>query len=146
MNPQTTLAERRHAHGPAVDPEQAALRRVAAHVNAEAAELPPDTWLAPRLEIEIHQWGERVLPDLARLMSGERGSDPMVSWVRVRSDRCPLTRTEESCLRRIASVLRAEADELGPASSVGVHLSRLGIMIWLECEPPAGTQHRRVLP
>ncbi len=147
MNPQTTLPERRQLHFAPVSRERAALRRVSAHLSAEAAELPPDTWLAERLDIEVDQWGERVLPDLARLMSSERGSEESsYAWARVRSGGCPLTQPEESCLRRIAAVLRAEADELGSESPVGAYLDRLGIMLWLECEAPGGTRHRRVVP
>ncbi len=146
MNSQTTLPERRQLHHAPADREQAALRRVSAHVDAEAAELPPNTWLAARLGIEIDQWGEQLLPDLARLMSSEQGSESTRSWVRERSDHCPLTQAEESCLRRIASVLRAEAAELGSESTAGAHLDRLGIMLWLECEAPVGTEHRRVVP
>jgi hypothetical protein len=146
MNPQTTLPEGRQLTYAPVGREQAALRRVSAHVNAEAAELPSNTWLAERLGIEINQWDELVLPELARLMSSDRGSGSPQSLARVRSDRCPLTELEESCLRRIAAVLRAEADELGSESPLGARLDRLGITLWLECEASGGTQHRRVVP
>ena len=146
MNPQTPLAER---HQPCATPaggEQAALRRVSAHINAEAAELPPNTWLAGRLDIEIDHWDTQLLPELERLMSREREPDATSSWARMRSDRCPLTQPEEACLRRIAAVLRAEADELGSESPVGARLDRLGIVLWLECEAPVGAQHGRVVP
>jgi len=147
MNPQTILPERRQLNFAPVGRERAALRRVSAHLSAEAAELPPDTWLGERLDIEIDQWGERVLPDLARLMSSEQRSEESAhAWARVRSNSCPLTQPEESCLRRIAAVLRAEADELGSESPVGAHLDRVGIMLWLECEAPGGTRHTRVVP
>ena len=146
MNPQTTLPQRRQSADVPLGRDQAALRRVSAHLDAEAAELPPNTWLADRLEIEINQWSERVLPELARLMSSESGSALPYSSVRMRSDHCPLTPPEEACLRRIAAVLRAEADELGTESPLGTRLDRLGIMIRLECEAPEGTQHRRVVP
>ena len=146
MNPQTTLPQRRQSADVPLGRDQAALRRVSAHLHAEAAELPPNTWLADRLRIEINQWSERVLPELARLMSSESGSALPYSSVRMRSDHCPLTPPEEACLRRIAAVLRAEADELGTESPLGTRLDRLGIMIWLECEAPEGTQHRRVVP
>jgi len=146
MATQTTLPERRQLADPPLGRDQAALRRVSAHLHAEAAELPPNTWLAERLAIEINQWGERVLPELAHLMSIDCESGSPFSSVRVRSDRCPLTQPEESCLRRIAAVLRAEADELGSESPLGARLDRLGIMLWLECEAPGGTQHRRVVP
>ncbi len=146
MNPQTTLPQRRRSADAPLGRDQAALRRVSAHLHAEAAELPPDTWLAERLEIEINQWDERVLPELAHLMSSDNGSGSPYSSLRVRSDRCPLTQPEESCLRRISAVLRAEADELGSESPLGTRLDRMGIMLWLECEAPEGTQHRRVVP
>ena len=146
MNPQTTLPQRRQPADVPLGRDEAALRRVSAHLHAEAAELPPDTWLAERLGIEINQWGERVLPELARLMASDRESGSPYSSVRVRSEGCPLTPPEESCLRRIAAVLRAEADELGTQSPLGARLDRLGITLWLECEAPDGAHRRRVVP
>ena len=146
MSPQTTLPARQHVNSAPAGRERAALRRVSAHINAEAAELPANTWLAERLGIAIDQWGEQVLPDLTRLMSSERGPEMTPLWARERSDGCPLSQQEEACLRRIAAVLRAEADELGSESPIGADLDRLGIMLWLECEAPVGTHHCRVVP
>jgi hypothetical protein len=114
--------------------EQAALRRVAAQMTAEAAELPPTSWVAQHLRLEVDQWGERMLPELARVMAAERRQDTAHSWVRRRTDRCPLTWDEEASLRRVASLLRAEAGELGPESSAGTRLDRWGIQLALECE------------
>lgn len=146
MNPQTTLPERRRSHTTPAGSEQAALRRVSAHINAEAAELPPNTWLAGRLDTEIDHWDTQLLPELERLMSSEQEPEASSSWARVRSDPCPLTQPEEACLRRIAAVLRAEADELGSASPVGARMDRLGIVLWLECEAPVGAKRGRVVP
>jgi hypothetical protein len=114
--------------------EQAALRRVAAQMIAEAAELPPTSWVAQHLRIEVDEWGERVLPELARVMAVERRQDAAQSWIRRRSDRCPLTWDEEACLRRIGSLFRAEAAELGPKSSAGTRLDGWGIRLAMECE------------
>jgi len=116
--------------------EQAAVRRLTAQMIAEAAELPPTTWVAGRLHIEVDDWDERVLPELALLMAADRRQNSAQSWVRVRSDRCPLTLEEEACLRRVAALLRAEAAELGPESSVGARLDSRGIRLALECENP----------
>jgi len=117
--------------------EQAALRRVAAQMIAESAELPPTTWVAERLRLEPDAWGERVLPELAALMAVDRRRDSSQSWVRRRSDHCPLTLDDEACLRRVAALLRAEATELGPDSSVGARLDGWGIRLGLECENPS---------
>jgi len=117
--------------------EQAALRRVTAQMIAEAAELSPTTWVAGRLRLEVDDWGERVLPELALLMAVDRRQDSPESWIRIRSDRCPLASEEEACLRRVAALLRAEAAELGPDSSVGARLDGWGIRLALECENPS---------
>ena len=117
--------------------EQAALRRVGAQMIAEAAELPPTTWVAEHLRLEVDEWGERVLPELALRMAVDRRRDAAEPWIRRRSDRCPLTLEEEACLRRVASFQRAEATELGPGSSVGARLDGWGIRLGLECENPS---------
>ena len=123
MSPQPrTLTGRREWSQDPDAREQAALRRVAAQISAEAAELPPNTWLAERLGLEIRVWDKQVLPELALAMAGELGPEPPQSWVRVRPERCPLMLAEEASLRRVATVLRAEAAELGPESSVAAHL------------------------
>ena len=120
-----------------LDPrERAALRRVAAQMTAEAAELPPTTWAAARLRLDVDEWGERVLPELASLMEADRSHDSSGSWTRTRSDGCPLSLDEEACLRRVASNLRAEAAELGPGSLVGSRLDSWGIKLALDCESP----------
>jgi hypothetical protein len=118
--------------------EQAALRRVAAQMIAEAAELPSTSWVAEHLRIEVDEWGERVLPQLACVMAVEGRQDAAQSWIRRRSDRCPLTWDEEACLRRIASLFRAEAAELGPNSSAGTRLDSWGIRLAMECENATG--------
>jgi hypothetical protein len=117
--------------------EQAALRRVGAQMIAEAAELPPTTWVAEHLRLEVDEWGERVLPELALHMAVDRRQDAAEPWIRRRSDRCPLTLEEEACLRRVASFQRAEATELGSGSSVGARLDSWGIRLALECENPS---------
>jgi hypothetical protein len=138
MNPQRTLTGRREWSQDPDAREKAALRRVAAQITAEAAELPDNTWLAERLGLEIRVWDDRVLPELALAMAGEQGPEPPRSWVRVRSERCPLTLAEEASLRRVAALLRAEAAELGPESLGGAYLESLGIRLALECESPGG--------
>ncbi len=138
MNRQAVSTDRRaRAHRPDAR-EQAALRRVAAQMQAEAAELPATTWVAERLRLEVDQWGERVLPELALLMAIDRRQEPAQSWTRRRPDGCPLTMEEEACLRRVAALLRAEAAELGSDSSVGARLDSWGIQLALECESPGG--------
>ena len=117
--------------------EHAALRRVAAQMISEAAELPPTSWATEHLRLDVDEWGERVLPELASLMAVDRRQDSPESWIRVRSDRCPLASEEEACLRRVAALLRAEAAELGPESSVGARLDGWGIRLALECENPS---------
>jgi len=140
LNTQRTLTGRRDWPQDPDTRERAALRRVAAQINAEAAELPDNAWLAERLGLEIRLWDERVLPELALIMAYEEWPEPPESWVRGRSDRCPLTLVEEACLRRVAAALRAEASELGPESGVGAYLESLGIRLALECERPGGMQ------
>jgi hypothetical protein len=138
MNTQRTVTGQRAWSQDPDTREQAALRRVGAQIHAEAAELPPTAWLAERLGLGIDEWDEHVLPELATAMANGRGPEPPQSWVRVRSERCPLMLAEEACVRRVAAFLRAEAAELGPASSVGTHLESLGIRLALECESPGG--------
>jgi hypothetical protein len=138
MNPQSALTGRPTGTQEPNAREQAALRRVAAQMNAEAAELPPNTWLAQRLRVEVDEWGERVLPELALRMAIDREPESAQSWVRMRSERSPLTLAEESCLRRLAALLRAEGAELGTESSVGTRLDSWGIRLSLECERPGG--------
>jgi hypothetical protein len=116
--------------------EDAALRRVAAQTNAEAAELPPTAWVAERLQVD--EWGDRVLPELASLMAVDRGQQPAQSWTRRRADRSPATLEGEACLRRVAALLRAEAAELGSESPLGARLGSWGIKLALECESPSG--------
>ena len=118
--------------------EQAALRRVAAEMTAEAAELPPTSWAAVHLRLGVEGWGERVLPELFSLMATEDAEQPAQSWIRVRSDHCPLTLVEEASLRRVSVILRAEGAELGPTSQVGAQLNSWGIRLALECERPSG--------
>jgi len=120
------------------DDEQAALRRLAAQMHAEADELPPTSWVAEHLRLDVEGWGERVLPQLFSLMAVEDTEQLPDSWVRRRSDSCPLTLAEEASLRRLAAILRAEAAELGPASEIGVHLDSWGIRLALQCESPPG--------
>src|ERR1700674_2339650 len=69
--------------------EHAALRRVAAEMGAEAAELPPTSWVAEHLRLGVEDWGERVLPELFRLMATEDTEQLPHSLVRTRSERCP---------------------------------------------------------
>ena len=139
MSPQPRTLTGRREWSQAPDArEQAALRRVAAQISAEAAELPPNTWLAERLGLEIGVWDKQVLPELALAMTGELGPEPPQPWVRVRPERCPLMLAEEASLRRIATVLRSEAAELAPESSVAAHLDGLGIRLALACETPGG--------
>ena len=124
MNPQRTRTGRREWSKDPDAREEAALRRLAAQITAEAAELPENTWLAERLGLEIRLWDKQVLPELALAMAGEPGPEPPESWVRVRPERCPLTLAEEASLRRVAALLRAEATELGPKSLGGARTSK----------------------
>jgi hypothetical protein len=140
MNPPRTPAGRREWSQDPDARERAALRRVAAQITAEAAELPENTWLAERLSLEIRVWDRRVLPELALAMAGELGPEPPQPWVRVRPERCPLMLAEEASLRRVAALLRAEAAELGSESVGGAYLDSLGIRLALECESPSGMQ------
>ncbi len=117
--------------------EQAALRRLTAQMIAEAVELPPTTWVAGACT------SKSMDPDAASAPRASLAHGPLTagktrpqSWVRVRSDRCPLTLEEEACLSRVAALLRAEAVELGPESSVGARLDSRGIRLALECENP----------
>ena len=119
--------------------ERAALRRLAAHMKAEAVELD-GKWVAPRLDSDagLPDWGERVIPELTALMSTE-GTPTVVparTWTGRRTDACPLSREEEACLRRTAALLRAEAAELGGESEIGRRFDAWGSRLALECEDP----------
>jgi hypothetical protein len=118
--------------------EWAALRRVAALMRAEAAELAPSSWVRRRLEtdVAVGGWGELVLPELALLMRGEEASSPG-SWVRGREEAGPLELDEEAALRRLGALMRAESAELDdPASPVRRRLDGWGIRLALACELP----------
>ena len=119
--------------------EQAALRRLAAHMKAEAVELD-GKWVAERLDSDagLPDWGERVIPELTALMSTE-GTPTVVparTWASRRTDPCPLSGDEEACLRRTAALLRAEAAELGGESEIGRRFDAWGSRLALECEDP----------
>src|SRR5207253_2043888 len=92
--------------------EEAALRRLAAVMRAEAEELPPDCWVRRRLEsdVAVGGWGDLVLPELARLV--QEGEPDPDRWTR-RQERSPLADDEEAVLRRLSVLMRAEAAELG---------------------------------
>lgn len=117
--------------------EQAALRRLGAHLRAEAEELE-GAWVAERLgsDAELPEWGERVIPELTALMSAEGTPTVVDAWVRSRPDGCPLSEDEEACLRRTAALLRAEAAELGGDSEIGRRFDGWGSRLALECEDP----------
>jgi hypothetical protein len=120
--------------------EQAALRRLAAHMRAEAAELE-ERWVAHRIgpDAGLPDWGERVIPELSALMSAEGTPtvEPSQAWVRHRTEGCPLSWEEEACLRRTAALLRAEAAELGEDSEIGRRFDRWGSQLAVECEDPS---------
>ena len=120
---------------PAQEVEEAALRRVSAHLQAEAAELDPGSWLHARIVGDhwVGDWGERVLPELAGLMSEDWEVD---RWVGRSHERCPLDGRDEAALRRLAAHLRAEARELGDESPLGRRLEGWGIRIALDCGRP----------
>jgi hypothetical protein len=114
--------------------EEAALRRLAAVMRAEAEELPPDCWVRRRLEsdVAVGGWGDLVLPELARLVQ-EDEPDPD-RWTR-RHERSPLADDEEAVLRRLSVLMRAEAAELGaPHSALARRLDGWGIRLALACE------------
>jgi hypothetical protein len=115
--------------------EEAALRRLSAHLQAEAAELDPGSWLYAHLVADqwVGDWGERVVPELAGLMSPSWEAD---RWVGRSHERCPLEGTDEAALRRLAALLRAEAVELGDESPLGRRLEGWGIRIALDCARP----------
>jgi hypothetical protein len=138
MNANATRARVEHPTRQYSEEEHAALRRVSTEMGAEAAELPPTSWVAEHLRLGVEEWGERVLPELFRLMATEDTDQFPYSWVRRRSDRCALTLAEEASLRRLAAILRAEGAELGSASQVGANLDRWGIRLALQCESPPG--------
>src|SRR5437870_4006174 len=126
----TLATGRPHEARPAQKAEEAALRRLAAHLQAEAAELEPGSWLHTRLVADhwIGDWGEHVLPELAGLMSPAWEAD---RWIGRSHERCPLDGPDEAALRRLAAHLRAEALELGDDSPLGRRLERWGIRIAL---------------
>jgi hypothetical protein len=138
MNTDASRARMARPSQELAEQEQAALRRVAAEMTAEAAELPPTSWVAVHLRLGVEGWGERVLPELFSLMAAEDADQPAQSWIRVRSDHCPLTLAEEASLRRVSAILQAEGAELGPTSQVGSRLNSWGIRLALECERPSG--------
>ena len=119
--------------------EQAALRRLAAHMRAEAVELEGE-WVAERLDSDagLPDWGDRVIPELSALMSAEgtQTVTPTPVFVRHRTDPCPLSEDEEACLRRTAALLRAEAAELGRDSMIGRRFDGWGSRLTPECEDP----------
>lgn len=114
--------------------ELAALRRVAAHMRAEAAELEAGSWVRDRLEEEDEpsRWSARVLPELrARLDAASENH----RWIRGRSKASRLSRHEEAALRRLGALMRAEAAELDRSvSAVARRLDAAGIRLSLECE------------
>ena len=143
---QTTLA-RPDVPAPA-QREEAALRRLAALMRAEAEELPPDCWVRRQLEcdVAVGGWGDLVLPELARLVQDEE-PDPD-RWTR-RSERSLLAADEEAVLRRLSVAMRAEAAELGaPGSALARRLDGWGIRLALACERvprgPRGPAHARI--
>jgi hypothetical protein len=115
--------------------EEASLRRLTAHLHAEADELPRDGWVAEHLDPRagLVDCVERTLPELAALMADESARD---SWTRRRSDPRSLDEDEEACLRRIAALLRAEAAELEDGSPLARRLDGWGIRLALTCEAP----------
>ena len=70
MSTATTLARRRARE--IAGKEQAALRRLAAHMRAEAVELD-GKWVADRIDPDagLPDWGDRVIPELSALMAAE---------------------------------------------------------------------------
>jgi hypothetical protein len=114
--------------------EEAALRRLAAVMRAEADELPPDCWVRQQLEgdVAVGGWGDIVLPELARLVQDDDLEPDR--WTR-RGGRSPLCDDEEAVLRRISVLMRAEAAELGgPRSALARRLDGWGIRLALACE------------
>jgi len=129
---QTTLAPPRTPARATL--EQAALRRLAALMRAEADELPPGCWVRRQLEsdVAVGGWGDIVLPELARLVQHDEPAPDR--WSR-RRERSLLADEEEAVLRRLAAAMRAEAAELGaPASALGRRLDGWGIRLALACE------------
>jgi hypothetical protein len=128
----TLTIERRPATIPAREGEEAALRRLSAHLRAEAEELEPGSWLHERLVAEewIGEWCDRIVADVGRLMGPSWESD---RWVGRAYERCPLEAPEEASLRRLAAVMRAEAAELGDRSALGRRLEGWAIRIALDC-------------
>jgi hypothetical protein len=128
----TLATERRSERRPA---EEAALRRLSAHLRAEAAELDAGSWLHARLVADqwVGEWGDRIVPELTGLMEPAWESD---CWVGRAHECCPLDGPDEAALRRLAAHLRAEAVELGDESPLGRRLERWGIRIGLDCARP----------
>lgn len=119
-------------------PEEAAVRRLAALMRAEAAELGGASWVGARLEIgddDLRGWGARVLPELQALMGAAGGPDAE-PWALGRPDPCPLSPGEVAALRRIAHGMRAEAAELRPDSPLARRLDGWGVRLALECSEP----------
>jgi hypothetical protein len=131
----TLVMERRPATISADQAEEAALRRMSAHLRAEAEELEPGTWLHDRLVADdwIHESCDRIVAELGRLMGPSWESD---RWVGRASEMCPLDAPEEAALRRLAALMRAEAAELGGGSALGRRLESWGIRIALDCGRP----------
>jgi hypothetical protein len=129
---QTTLV--RHGTAARAEREEAALRRLAALMRAEAEELPPDCWVRRQLEsdVAVGGWGDLVLPELARLVQDDEPEPDR--WIR-RHERSPLAHDEEAVLRRLSALMRAEAAELdAPRSALARRLDGWGIRLALVCE------------
>lgn len=140
MEPGTTAATLERQRAREIDGrEQAALRRLASHMKAEAVELD-GKWVVEHMysDTGLPDWGDRVIPELSALMSAEDTPTVVPSriWVQRRTDQWPLNRDEEACLRRTASLLRAEAVELGAESKIGRRFDAWGSRLALECEDP----------
>jgi hypothetical protein len=119
-------------------PEEAAVRRLAALMRAEAAELGDVSWVGVRLGIgdeDLRGWGARVLPELQALMNAAGGSE-VEPWAVGRPEPCPLTSGEVAALRRVAHGMRAEAAELRPDSPLARRLDGWGVRLALECAEP----------
>jgi len=137
----TPAARLQPARGPSLaEPAgvaDAALRRVAALMAAETAELPAHGRLRPRLaaDVAIGGWGDIVLPELSALMRElEPGRE---LFVRERAPHPPLRAQEEAAARRLAALLRAEAAELADATPASARrLDAWGIRLAIECQRP----------
>jgi hypothetical protein len=117
--------------------EEAALRRLAAAMRAEADELPFGCWVRRKLEsdVAVGGWGDLVLPQLARLVQDDEPEPDR--WTRPR-ERSPLAADEEAVLRRLGAMMRAEAAELAePGSALARRLDGWGIRLCIACEQTA---------